>query len=183
MREHFDAFFLRSKGEDFLVLVDPEDFEGVEAVGRWSVMHRGGIHYVRRNFLRKGAWTCELLHNLILGRKGTDHVNGIGTDNRKENLRAATHAENMQNRRLNVNSRSGYRGVSWISEMKKWRAEVQLAGKKHHLGYFDDKEAAARAAQRERDSCFPFANEARHQTQEASDQEKTRRALTRRATP
>ena len=38
---------------------------------------------------------------------------------------------------------SKYRGVDWKTEQ--WRALIGVAGKKEHLGYFDDEADAARA--------------------------------------
>ncbi len=38
---------------------------------------------------------------------------------------------------------SKFRGVSWKNNQ--WKAEIKVAGKLEHLGYFDDEEAAARA--------------------------------------
>ncbi|MDA6684686.1 HNH endonuclease signature motif containing protein [Escherichia coli] len=42
-----------------------------------------------------------------------DHINRVRTDNRISNLRLVTHSENMQNRKIQKNNKSGYRGVSW----------------------------------------------------------------------
>jgi hypothetical protein len=43
---------------------------------------------------------------------------------------------------------SKYRGVSWSKSNKKWQAQIYFDGKKHHLGYFEDEEEAARAYDR-----------------------------------
>jgi hypothetical protein len=40
---------------------------------------------------------------------------------------------------------SKYKGVSWYSRGKKWVAVVQFNKKRHHLGYFTDEIAAAKA--------------------------------------
>lgn len=37
---------------------------------------------------------------------------------------------------------TGYRGVSWHLHMKKYVARIGFRGKMHHLGYFDDPQAA-----------------------------------------
>ena len=36
-------------------------------------------------------------------------------------------------------------GVSWYKRLKKWHAQLSVAGKMVHLGYFDDEEAAGLA--------------------------------------
>ncbi len=40
---------------------------------------------------------------------------------------------------------SKYRGVSWYKKSNQWKAEIKVAGKLEHLGYFDDEAEAARA--------------------------------------
>ena len=40
---------------------------------------------------------------------------------------------------------SKYRGVSWSKSHNQWQAIIGVAGKKEHLGYFDDEAEAARA--------------------------------------
>jgi hypothetical protein len=39
---------------------------------------------------------------------------------------------------------SKYRGVSWNKKNKKWDANINYDGKKHHVGYFEGEEEAAR---------------------------------------
>jgi hypothetical protein len=75
-----------------------------------------------------------------------DHINGDPTDNRPCNLRAATQSQNQHNRKLNANSRSGYKNVHWSAKRKKWR--VQLRRNKQFVVDFliDDLELAILAA-------------------------------------
>ena len=40
---------------------------------------------------------------------------------------------------------SHFKGVSWYKSRSKWVAQIQIDGKRIHLGCFDDEEAAARA--------------------------------------
>lgn len=95
-----------------------------------------------------------LLHRVILERKLgrpletgeiVDHISGDVLDNRRENLRLATHTENMRNRKIAKHNKSGYKGVRFISKKKLWRAEITINGKKKHLGYFDTPEHAHQA--------------------------------------
>jgi hypothetical protein len=66
-----------------------------------------------------------------------DHINRNPSDNRIANLRLAPQQDNQQNREVNKNNTSGYRGVSYNKLRKKWVAQKQLRGKYHHLGYFN----------------------------------------------
>lgn len=75
-----------------------------------------------------------------------DHINGDRSDNRFSNLRLAVVSENNQNvQAARKDSRSGYRGVSWLKARGKWRATINVDGKQHHLGYFDSPESASEA--------------------------------------
>jgi hypothetical protein len=74
-----------------------------------------------------------------------DHIDRNGLNNRRSNLRIATHAENQQNQGLRVNNTSGFKGVNWHKPMQKWRAYIQANGKLHHLGLYSTPEDAARA--------------------------------------
>jgi hypothetical protein len=66
-----------------------------------------------------------------------DHINGVRTDNRPENLRAATPQQNQQNARRHVDGGSGFKGVHWHRVDRKWQARITVAGRRRHLGYFD----------------------------------------------
>lgn len=72
-----------------------------------------------------------------------DHINGIRTDNRKENLRLATRSQNMLNsHKTQATNTSGYPGVSYVSSRKKWRAYIKIGYKQIFGGYFDTLEEA-----------------------------------------
>jgi hypothetical protein len=76
-----------------------------------------------------------------------DHVNGDGLDNRRENLRVATHAQNASNRGVRVNNTSGFKGVhaNHSGRGKQWFAYITTNYKRQHLGMFGTAEEAARA--------------------------------------
>jgi len=82
-----------------------------------------------------------LMHVLITGRLGTDHANGNGLDNRRENLRPATRAQNMANSRKAAGCSSAYKGVCLTRWG--WQAYIKVDRKRRHLGYFAVEEAAA----------------------------------------
>jgi hypothetical protein len=68
-----------------------------------------------------------------------DHINGVRSDNRWANLRAATKAQQQGNRRHADNNTSGYRGVT--RQGNGW--QVSISG--NYLGYFSTREEAAAA--------------------------------------
>jgi hypothetical protein len=71
-----------------------------------------------------------------------DHINGIKHDNRIENLRMATKAQNCQNTSLSLANTSGVKGVSKMPRLELWRARLQSNGKKYEVGGFKTKELA-----------------------------------------
>lgn len=72
-----------------------------------------------------------------------DHINQIKTDNRWTNLRECTKSQNGANRPKQKNNSSGYKGVGWRKDTKKWRAYIKCNGQMMDLGCFIDKNDAA----------------------------------------
>ena len=90
------------------------------------------------------AW---LLHYGTLPKNQLDHINEIKTDNRIENLREATHSQNMRNYTHNVKNTSGYKNVVWSKKSSKWQVGLRVNGKKKHIGLFNSINEAVEAAQ------------------------------------
>jgi hypothetical protein len=131
----------------YVALVDDEDYERVMAAGPWCARPDKRTVYAQRRLpLPGGRQTTQSLHAFLTGWPQVDHNNGDGLDNRKCNLRPATHEQNAANRRLNRNSTSGYKGVTRVRG--RWLAQIQASKKHRHLGYFDSPEDAARAYDR-----------------------------------
>lgn len=74
-----------------------------------------------------------------------DHINGDGTDNRWENLRAADRLSNQKNMRKSTRNTSGVVGVHWHNARSKWAAGIVADGKHYHLGLFADFDEAVTA--------------------------------------
>lgn len=129
----------------YVAIVDDEDYERVVSAGKWiaQVDRRRMVAYGRRDF---GA-EAVMLHAFLTGWPLTDHINGDGLDNRRSNLRPATHAQNMRNRRKNWNNTSGFKGVS-LTENGTWRARITIDNRRVSLGCFADRIEAARAYDR-----------------------------------
>lgn len=74
-----------------------------------------------------------------------DHINGVRSDNRIENLRSVTNHENHKNVKKPKNNTSGVVGVSWQKRMGKWQSRIKVNGKTVNLGSFDVLSDAKRA--------------------------------------
>lgn len=117
------------------IFVDDIDFDLVRNE-KWSLTGKG---YVCSS---KGVF----MHRLIAGLRAgdgmqVDHRNGRKTDNRRRNLRAATHASNQWNRPVQRNSSTGLKGVS-RDRNGRWVARIQANGRRVQLGMHDTKELA-----------------------------------------
>lgn len=139
-------------------VVDDEDFD---LVSQWKWFCAGDerTKYAVRTQWSKTVdsetgeiitkWSKIRMHHLIVvpspGME-VDHINGDGLDNRRENLRECTHAENMRNRKRLVTNSSGFMGVQQSGKLSyPWRATIGYNGRLIMLGEFADPVEAARA--------------------------------------
>ena len=74
----------------------------------------------------------------------TEHKNGKGLDNQKENLRTATRSQNNQNRKIVEGGTSKYKGVC-VPPVGNPCATITLNGKSINLGSFNFERKAALA--------------------------------------
>ena len=130
-------------------LVDDVDFDWLNQ-WKWYAHKDRNTFYAMRAVRVGLKWKTFQIHRLILGldfgdKRQGDHINGDGLDNRRSNLRIATHAQNQRNSGKNATNTSGYKGVRWEKRARKWRARIMVTGKIKHLGLFTDPAKAARA--------------------------------------
>ncbi len=126
-------------------LVDDADYEVIKSY-TWFFSDLG---YAKTTIWKNNKATQLRMHHMINGKtkKGeyTDHINGNKLDNRRENLRICTNAENMRNRPAPSSNTSGYKGVTWHKQRNRWAARIKVFYKSIHLGLFDSKKDAAKA--------------------------------------
>ena len=83
------------------------------------------------------------MHQIIIKTQSgfdTDHIDGNGVNNTRNNLRIVTHRENGQNRHSHRTSR--FVGVYWNAQRNKWQAGLKINGKTQYLGRYSDEETA-----------------------------------------
>lgn len=128
-------------------MVDDEDFD---FLNQWKWYPDSGV-YAARTVIQPRKMKI-FMHREIAGRiPGTDadHINGNTLDNRRENLRLCTHAENGRNRKKSRGKTSSqYKGVCWNKRERKYRAAIQINKKSKTLGLFRNEEEAALAYNR-----------------------------------
>lgn len=99
--------------------------DGIKAYGAHSL----AMFYV------DGEWPKDL----------PDHINGDGSDNRIDNLRPATQAQNNSNRGIPAHNSSGAKGVRWHKGRQRWRAQIGVNGKEKTIGEYRQFCAAIKA--------------------------------------
>lgn len=118
---------------------------GKEALSSYD--HMG---YLRGCIFGRHVKAHRVIYALLFGEWPSgdiDHINGITSDNRPENLRAVNRSENMKNSSLRADNKTGYTGVSFSKDRGKYRAVIQVNERQIDLGLFDTAEAAFRARQ------------------------------------
>ena len=133
-------------------IVDADDYEKL-AQYRWYCYHWGNSTYA---FRRKAGRKIYMHREILKGPKGkvVDHKDGNGLNNRRNNLRLCTKAQNAWNSRPVPNCSSKYKGVSWDKRGKKWRAGIKYNGRRINIARFEDEVEAAKAYDRKAKELF-----------------------------
>ena len=107
--------------------------------GYWTITIDGNGHLAHRLawLYVHGKWPERAL----------DHINRLRRDCRIANLREVSGSQNAQNKSQQSNNTSGYRGVTWHKQLRRWVAQITIHRKHRHIGLFDTAEAASAAYQ------------------------------------
>lgn len=109
--------------------------------------------YMRIGLNKKRYLQHRIIYLMFYGHlpRIVDHIDGDPTNNKIQNLRAATNAENLQNMRLHPETMSGCKNVSWDKKARKWVVMLVVNGVKKYFGLFKDLELADLVATEARD--------------------------------
>lgn len=130
-----EVFIPNNQGK--AILIDIEDWLRFKEK-KWSFYN---------GYVRSTVEPRVFLQNYLLNTASKlDHINRIRLDCRKHNLRKCTHSQNCANKpKKHVSSSSKYKGVSWFSRDKYWRAFLHIEMQQIYLGRFDSEIDAALA--------------------------------------
>jgi hypothetical protein len=119
--------------------IDHDDVEKIQNHRWW--LSNGYVHgSVNNKKVRMSRFLLNYNGNDVI-----DHINGIKTDNRKNNLRVISRQQNAMNKGSRNGTTSKYIGVSFYNKIKKWVAEIRVNDKKVYIGSFSDEKEAAKA--------------------------------------
>ena len=118
----------------------------------WHVTGSGyAVHYANSRdaeFWQQPIKTAIYMHRVVTGlergdKRVVDHINHDRLDNRNENLRICTAAENLRNQ----TSKKRYKGVFLLQgkRKKKWQSIIIFNRERHYLGTFATEAEAAAA--------------------------------------
>lgn len=132
-------------------LVDDEDYKKL-IKKKWCVKKGRTVSYAVNSTRVKGLGEVftvgmhRIVMDLPIGEpQEIDHIDGNGLNNQKANLRVCTRSENMRNTGVHVDNTSGYKGVTWHGQNKKWQVFIRDDGKPRYLGTFTCLIKAAKA--------------------------------------
>lgn len=130
---------IKAKNEN--ILVDDEYFQ-ILSQFKWNISKERGYKYAVSGKTR--------MHRVIMGTSHTpniqvDHIDGNGLNNQESNLRQCTQQQNLMNQKTRSTNTSGYKGVSYNKERKKYQSYINANKIRKNLGWFNTKEEGAEA--------------------------------------
>ncbi len=134
----------------YVAIVDECDAD--LAMYKWRAGNERDTVYAIREIGKRPDRKNELMHRVILERiinqpllKGqeVDHIDGNCCNNKRSNLRLATHSQNSKNKKRYSNNTSGYKGVSRVRN--RWSATISINHKQVRIGLYATPEEAYNA--------------------------------------
>jgi hypothetical protein len=141
--------------QEQVAIVDDEDYEYLSQ-WKWHATKHGNTYYAERKPNKKHCIMARIImkceNDMVV-----DHINRDGLDNRKENLRICTIAENGRNKTKSKKTTNPYKGIQ--KNHLKWTAIITYNKFTKCLGNFNSPEEAAIAYDKKARELFgEFAN-------------------------
>ena len=144
----------------YFATVDDEDYAFLTQWKWFAQKMKHTVYAARKPWLSggKGKSTKIFMHRVIANVQPsmqTDHKDGNGLNNRRENLRSVTRQDNMLNRaRWSKGCASKFRGVYLDKRDGSWFSAITVNGKSTYLGRFRKEKDAASAYRAKRSELF-----------------------------
>jgi hypothetical protein len=130
-----------------VALVDAADYERLSQY-RWCAQRSRGTRSfiaVRNSPAGSGKRShVRMAREIMEAPPGVqvDHKDHNTLNNQRGNLRLATPAQNQQNVRLSARNTSGFKGIWFDKQKRKWRAEIRANTVRTRLGWHRSPERA-----------------------------------------
>jgi len=120
-----------------IVLIDDSDHELVKGLV-WRPYISRNTYYASAVIYNPETKKNKhvFMHNLIMGIIGVDHINHLGWDNRRINLRPATQRQNAKNMAVSKLNKYGLKGVSYSKSRNAYSCHITVDYKHIFLGYY-----------------------------------------------
>jgi hypothetical protein len=128
-------------------IIDKEDWNKIKKINWHSAYDPTTKCFrVQGDIKKKNKWKTVHLARIIMNVNNSlleiDHINNNPLDNTKNNLRVCFGKDNKKNKRISKNNTSGFKGVNKFGN--KYICRIGIDGKRIFLGYFENKELAAK---------------------------------------
>ena len=138
--------YINHKGGVVKAAIDTKNFDKINAfTGTWVAYKGSRAVGLYAGINHEGS--ILPMHKVILPDipEGyvRDHRDRNGLNNREDNLRALTKADNSRNRTTNSNNKTGIPGLRWDSEKAKWEVSVWYEGGWAYRKFWEDCTEAA----------------------------------------
>lgn len=174
--------FLRIKGKFIYMKIEEWRFvpgyEGLYMVSNWGrikslkygkekfrKLYKNPDGYLIVDFKKDGIRKTYVIHTLVWDLFGdkprnglilqVDHIDNNKENNHIDNLQLLSARENSSKMCLTKSKSSKYTGVSWFKRDSKWKAQIQIKGKQHHIGLFTTQEEASEAYLKAKENLSP----------------------------
>lgn len=120
------------------ILVSDEDWHRLSKIN-WYINTNGYATTSKTKSMHRIICPCNDQTNVV------HHVNGVRTDNRRENLALVSRTINAHQKKKTPSTSSQYFGVSYSTRDKKWRVQISQGYDRRYYGSFNTEEEAAMA--------------------------------------
>jgi hypothetical protein len=127
---------IKSKGENYIVLIDEEDFDRVSEY-TWCISHKPYTKYCNANIYNDEKRQTLHLHRFLMGLEKGDkrvinHIDGNGLNNVKSNLEICDKNYNNQS----INTKKNFGSICIVNRKKKYYAQVNINKKRYSKHFY-----------------------------------------------
>jgi len=115
----------------------------------------GNEKEIRASSLLSGATqSCGCIRNEKSSENGKKVSASNGLKEYNEKVLVDSTKLDQLNKKVGINNTSGYKGVCWVKQSKKWKAYITFQGQRVNLGNFENKQDAIKARLKAEDEYF-----------------------------